>query len=65
VASGAEGHYIIWDRASGLVMVILASNRCFFPPDLRLGGGSVKLKPIIDVLEANISGPDPFAGTCS
>jgi CubicO group peptidase (beta-lactamase class C family) len=65
VASGASGHYIIWDRTSGLVMVILASNRYFFPPDLRLGGGSVKLKPVIDVLEANISGPDPFAGTCS
>ena len=46
-------------------MVILDSNRCFYPPDLRVGGGATKLKPVIDVLEANISGADPFAGTCT
>jgi CubicO group peptidase (beta-lactamase class C family) len=65
LASGAGGHYVIWDRGSGIVMVILDSNRCFYPPDLRVGGGATKLKPVIDVLEANISGADPFAGSCT
>jgi len=46
-------------------MVILDSNRCFYPPDGRVGGGATKLKPVIDVLEANISGADPFAGSCT
>lgn len=65
LASGAGGHYIIWDRDSGIVMVILDSNRCFYPPDLRLGGGATKLKPVIDALESNISDSDPFAGICN
>jgi len=65
LASGAGGHYVIWDRGSGIVMVILDSNRCFYPPDLRVGGRATKLKPVIDVLEAHISGTDPFAGTCT
>ncbi len=65
LASGAGGHYVLWDRSSGLVMVILDSNRCFYPPDRRLGSGAVKLRPVINTLEANISGPDPFAGTCT
>jgi hypothetical protein len=63
LASGAGRHYIIWDRGSGIVMVILDSNRCFYRPDLRVGGGATKLKAVIDALEANISGADPFAGT--
>jgi hypothetical protein len=46
-------------------MVILDSNRCFYPPDLRVGGGATKLKSVIDVLEANISCADPFAATCT
>lgn len=65
VASGIGGHYVIWDRDSGIVMVILDSNRCFSPPDLRVGGGATKLRPIINTLEDNISGDDPFAGTCT
>lgn len=54
-----------YPAGSGIAMVILDSNRCFSPPDLRVGGRATKLRPIINTLEDNISGSDPFAGTCT
>ena len=60
-ALGNGGHYLAWDRSSGIVIAILASLDDFDPVlgDTR-PGWPIPIRSVIETIQANITGSNPL-----
>jgi hypothetical protein len=61
---GNGGNYVAWDRASGVVIAILASEDEFagVAGDTR-PGWPIPIRSVIEAIQQNIAGANPLSGT--